>query len=272
MQKQFKFYLSAFLMIFIMSCHTTKMATTTGFSSNALFGYKWFLSDLGDQHIASEFARTPFIEFTNGEAIRFSGNGGCNNIFGSVVLAEGNKMSFSPVGMTKMACPGDNYETNFVQALGTVTHWSIVNAQLILWNDKTIVARFNPRPGEGQALEFLNELSGYWDLNYIAGQNANFKELFPNKIPLLIFSKSASLEVNGNTGCNSFSGRYFINGREISIAQPIAMTMMACPGNGEAVFLDALQKVNTYTISNDILSLMNNENVLLRFSKSPVKQ
>lgn len=272
MQQHVKLSLSALVLFSLLSCHTTKMAATSGFSPDALYGYQWVLADLGDQHITSEFVKTPFIEFKKGDAIRFSGNAGCNNIFGSVLLGDGNKMTFSPIGATKMACPGISVEPAFIQALGTVTNWSIENAQLILWNQKTMVARFNPKAGEGQNTDFLNDLAGYWDLNYIAGQKTAFKDLFPNKIPLLIFSKDDPMMVNGNTGCNSFSGRYFINGTSLSVAQPMAMTMMACPGNGEAVFLNALQKVNKYNITNGTLSLLMGETVLLRFSKSSIQK
>lgn len=256
----------------MMSCQSSKMAATSAipaFSSDQLFSNQWYLTELNNEPVTRGIIKTPFITFEKGEAIRFSGTGGCNNIFGSIELLNGNGIKFSPVGSTKMACPNDQYETKFINMLSGVTNWSISNASLILWNGKKIVARFEGQSTEGSSLKLPEEIIGNWDLSYISGKKIAFKGLFPDKIPLMVFTEGKNDEVNGNAGCNSFLSKILLlNDHGISIAQPLAMTMMACPGEGEKTFLETLSQVNKYEVANDKLTLLQNDIPLMIFVKS----
>jgi len=274
MKKIIPVFISTMCIIFLLSCNSSKMAASTenkNFSSDQLFSYQWYVTELNNEPITRGIVKTPFIVFTKGETIRFSGSGGCNNIFGSVDLMKENSIKFSPVGSTKMACPGEMYETKFIAMLSGVTNWSIQNASLILWNGKNIVARFEGQAIEGTSLVLPKEILGNWDLTYISGKKISIKELFPDKIPLMFFAAGKNDEVNGNAGCNSFLSKILLqkdNG--ISIAQPIAMTMKACPGEGEKTFLATLNNINKYAIANNTLTFFQNDIPLMVFAKSNI--
>jgi len=56
---------------------------------------------------------------------RITGNGGCNAFFGTYSLSAGNKISFSDIGSTKMACPDMDTESLFLQVLSEADNFSL---------------------------------------------------------------------------------------------------------------------------------------------------
>lgn len=113
----------------------------------------------------------------------------------------------------------------------------------------------------------LSQLSGTWELNYISGPRIAFNGLYPGKKPTIKF-EVAEKRVSGNTSCNSFSGVLVADDTTINFTGPMAMTKMACPGEGEATFLEMLKKVGTYSISNDTtLNFMMGDIAIMRFNK-----
>ncbi len=75
------------------------------------------------------------------EEERVYGNTGCNS-FNCKVNIEENKISFSDVIATEMACPGD-LEKNFLSALQTVDNYKIEKLRLFMFegNSKRLVFR-----------------------------------------------------------------------------------------------------------------------------------
>lgn len=64
-------------------------------------------------------------------------------------------------------------------------------------------------------------------------------------------------KVSGNSGCNTFTGTYTLDGEKITISQ-LATTMMACGDIQmalETAFTTAMSKVATWSISGDTLEL-----------------
>ena len=61
-------------------------------------------------------------------------------------------MKFSPLATTKMACVGDNVESKFLEVLGKVNSWAIINNQLLLKNGKVIMAKLNAVKAEAATL------------------------------------------------------------------------------------------------------------------------
>ena len=111
------------------------------------------------------------------------------------------------------------------------------------------------------------QLDGVWILEYISGPRIAFEGLYPNKKPQLVIT-AEDKRISGNTGCNAFSGPLVTEGGKISFDQPMALTKMACPGEGEMVFLETLKKVNAYSISHgNTLNLNMDEIPLMRFVK-----
>jgi YD repeat-containing protein len=65
-----------------------------------------------------------------------------------------------------------------------------------------------------------------------------------------------TFRMEGNNGCNAFSGKYRIQpGQRLSIST-VASTLMACPDpKWPEGFMEALQKVDNYTVSENQLSM-----------------
>jgi heat shock protein HslJ len=76
--------------------------------------------------------------------------------------------------------------------------------------------------------------------------------------------------VEGNGGCNAFSGTYILKNNEISFG-PLVSTKMFCPGiEYENDFFKALSTANHYYIKDDTLSLTGGK--VLRVAKFIGKQ
>lgn len=73
---------------------------------------------------------------------------------------------------------------------------------------------------------------------------------------------------SGNTSCNSFSGILVADDSTINFTAPFIMTKMACPGEGEATFVEVLKKVSRYDITSDsTLNFMMGDIAIMRFSR-----
>ena len=110
-------------------------------------------------------------------------------------------------------------------------------------------------------------LSGTWELNHIEGTGIVFDSLYSGKKPTISFDQ-ATMKAGGQTSCNHFSGPFNIDGNKISFSEPMTMTKMFCPGEGENTFLATLKKVNTWSMSDtNTLVLLQDDHVLMRFVK-----
>ena len=111
------------------------------------------------------------------------------------------------------------------------------------------------------------KLQGTWQLNYITGPRISFEGLYPNEKPTITFDV-ARKRISGNTSCNSFSGPFDTDGAKISFSEPLATTKMACPGEGESIFMQTLKKINTYDVTEGYtLSLISDGVASMRFTK-----
>ena len=112
-----------------------------------------------------------------------------------------------------------------------------------------------------------SKLEGEWILKEMAGIYIPFDSLYPSKKPFIKFDEAKKM-VSGNTSCNNFSGQLLVNGNKIDLSKSIAMTKMACiDGRGEHVFVEALSKVKSWSISNNTLELKQGKNSLMKFKK-----
>jgi len=62
----------------------------------------------------------------NGE---FSGGGGCNSMFGQFKLDGKNRISFSKIAMTEMACAFDNYDQELLEVLNSTQQYLMVDEE-----------------------------------------------------------------------------------------------------------------------------------------------
>ena len=112
-------------------------------------------------------------------------------------------------------------------------------------------------------------LEGTWELNYITGPRIAFGGLYPNQKPTIIFDLKEN-RVSGNASCNRYSGKLNVDGNKISFKDPIAMTKMMCMDiQGEDVYMSTLQKIDSYSISEDgkTLNFIMGDTAMMRFVK-----
>lgn len=111
-------------------------------------------------------------------------------------------------------------------------------------------------------------LEGTWELKYITGPKIAFDGLFPNKKPTIAFDLKEN-KILGNNSCNQYFGALLIDGAKINFKDAkMGMTMMACEGNGDSVYMDTLNKIESYTITDDgkTLNFLLGNVVMMRYT------
>lgn len=63
---------------------------------------------------------------------RVHGNGGCNSYSGTYEISEGNRIRFSQIASTKMACLHHHHEDEFFRILGEVDNYTLQDEILSL--------------------------------------------------------------------------------------------------------------------------------------------
>lgn len=112
-------------------------------------------------------------------------------------------------------------------------------------------------------------LEGTWQLNYITGPRIAFEGLYPDKKPTISFDTKEN-KVSGNNSCNQYFGTLKIDGNKINFKDAkMGMTMMACPGTGENVYMKTLEQIDSYSISDDgkTLNFIMGDIAMMRFIK-----
>lgn len=115
----------------------------------------------------------------------------------------------------------------------------------------------------------VSKLDGNWELNYITGPRITFDGLYPNKKPTINFDSKEN-RVSGNNSCNSYTGKLVVTGNKIDFTQPMAVTKMMCIDNqGEQVYMNTLQKITSYDITDDgkTLNFISGDIAMMRFTK-----
>ncbi|HSD08388.1 META domain-containing protein [Flavobacterium sp.] len=113
-----------------------------------------------------------------------------------------------------------------------------------------------------------SSLEGAWELNYITGPKIVFDGLYPNKKPTIVFDV-VNKKVSGNNSCNQYFGALIVNGKNIDFKDAkMGMTMMACEGTGHTLYMETLQKIETYSITDEgkTLNFLIGNVVMMRFT------
>lgn len=106
-----------------------------------LTGNKWVLENLDGKKVEwKEGEKEVFIQF-DGEKKRVSGMAGCNRFFGEYEL-DGQKLKFSKMGATRMACPDLEKEAEFFKMLEATDNYAIKDHQLSLMQKNKVLAVF----------------------------------------------------------------------------------------------------------------------------------
>ena len=111
---------------------------------NPLFVNNWVLSELNGTPVqTSNTDKDASVKFSLAD-MRVSGTGGCNRFNGSFT-AKGKDLSFGPLATTKMMCPDIKFEDAFYNALGKVKEYEITGNELLLKDNKNVLAKLTAR-------------------------------------------------------------------------------------------------------------------------------
>lgn len=132
MKKYFKTISLLSLSIVLFSCNATKKVKAE--KNSEITEKYWKLIEIREQKVTAEnFAsKEPHLILKVADN-KVNGNGGCNSFFGTYTLqADSNRISFSQIGSTRMACLKPTVESDFFNALETVDNYTVKNDTLQL--------------------------------------------------------------------------------------------------------------------------------------------
>lgn len=243
--------------ILMASCSSTRVPANM--SEPSLF-QKWDLISLRGENVTARDHKSIFIEFSD-STNKASGSGPCNRFFSTFTRNDHN-LKLSSIGSTKMACINNEYnrlELSFFECLQKTDSYAFEDGKLLLKADGKTLAEFeshNPTP---------DTLSGKWELFYISGRKIAFQGLYPDARPTLTFT-AGSNDISGFTSCNSMSAKYVAK-KGKPLFKPGVMTLMACPGEGEQVFMETFKKIDDFNVKDDTLTLFVKSIPMMKFKK-----
>ena len=246
---------ACFLLIGIISVGSIAVSA----KSNRLEGKRWIPVEMNGKKINETRA---FLEFDTA-AERFSGNAGCNRMFGGYT-AKGSTINFKATGTTRMHCgPVVAAEQEFLAALDRVNRYRVKGDRLDLIAGKKTVIKFVVGANRGPQDEATLE-NRKWILEAIGDAKVGKLE----ETPFLSFDAEKK-SAGGNTSCNAFGGSYETSaGVKIRIFDTFS-TMRACIEDDrmdiERGFLSGLREADRYKITKDKLKLFKDSKLLLTF-------
>jgi heat shock protein HslJ len=254
MQK--KFAIIAVMALTVISCNTTKKAGGNNMqdqtSASQIANTTWELIKLEGTNIEQSNEKGKKIQFTLNSADQMVfGNSGCNSFNGSYQLDDGNRIKFSKIASTRMACPeSDINEQEVLDVFNQADNYTIDRDKLMLNVGKraplAVFKRLNP---EEKIVE------KYWKLKTLEGQAVKMADNQEKEVFFML--KSNENRLKGFAGCNTFTGNYTLeDGQRISFSK-VATTLKACPDVdvNEAEFLKVFELADNYTINEDTLML-----------------
>ena len=252
------------LAIILFSLTMTALAQR-GQDIHAIQGVDWGLIEANGRRVQ----RSPAYINVDRRTSRLSGNTGCNEMFGNVVV-RGDRINFTSLGSTRRACrpeAGGLPEATLVRLLERVVRYQIgTNQQLRLIDRRGVtVLKFRPtRHENGGDAGTQRRLENHrWVLESIG----NRRTFAPIRGVFINFDREKR-GVGGDTGCNVFGGSYTADRDTIRITD-VMSTMRACEeGNKMQVerdLLDGMRRADRYRLDDDRLFLYQGTHLLLTF-------
>ena len=243
------------ILLTTIACNTSKKTqepadnVVTNFSDKELITKeKWILTELEGQEITGN--KDNHVYFTlNANENRIQGFSGCNTFMGEYNLNENNRISFSKLASTRMACFDTPVAENEVLKVFEL-------ADNYSFKDNLLMLNIGKRSPLAVFRKAAPEVTGkYWKLKTLEGQEVKMSEDQEREIYFIL--EANTNRIKGFAGCNTFNGSYTLEeGKRIGFSQ-IATTLKACsdlPVN-ESEFLKVFELANNYTINGDTLSL-----------------
>lgn len=106
-----------------------------------LYGNVWKLDKLNGSVVTKPVAGSDVTFGIVAGLNNIAGSGSCNQYFGSAKIS-GNKISFSDIGSTKMACDDMNLEIAYFQKLKEVDSFGVSTGRLIFYSGGKAILEF----------------------------------------------------------------------------------------------------------------------------------
>jgi len=247
----------ALITISALGCNTTKTTSETtgnvntdGLDQESVILEKWTLIKLEGKDVSNIEGDSANIYFTlkQGEN-KVNGFAGCNTFMGNYKLEQGNRIKFSEIATTRMACPNSAIdETEVLKVFELADNYTITGDTLML--------NIGKRAPLAVFIKSVTQITEkYWKLKTLEGQKI---EMAVNQEKETYFMlKTEGNRIKGFAGCNNFSGRFTLEkGNRIRFSQ-MASTMKACPDVevNEPEFLKVFELADNYTLNGDTLTL-----------------
>lgn len=230
---------------------TTETPPASTFPVQELGGtsWKWTTSQFSDGKTNTPSDPNQYLLTFNAEGT-VSIKADCNQV-GGTYTTEGNQLTITVGPSTLVACPEGSLGDEYVRQLGLVSSYFLKDGNLILeFRFDSGSMTFAPSATTGLA-------GTKWDVISVNNGNNGVVSVITGTTLTLAFGKDGG--VNGNAGCNSFTGTYTSENNGLNIG-PLASTQKLCSEpagvmDQEAQYLAALQKAATYQIAGDVLTI-----------------
>jgi heat shock protein HslJ len=230
---------------------------------------QWLLVELNGRAVTST---TAYFE-TEANRTRFTGDTGCNRMFGDLTVTN-DRIAFKKIGTSRKACrpqAGQPRESDILAAMRAAVRYTLAGNDLTIFDRRgRRVLRFRrmvkmpPEPApdappQGNAtLEtrkwMLEKIHSRPQLRQLSGAFISFG--------------NRDNSAGGNSGCNVFGGEYSATRTTIAI-RDIVSTMIACTEGDkmdvEREFLGGLRSADRYEIREGGLYLYRGGTLLLTF-------
>jgi len=252
---KFKIATLALIATVIMGCKSDKTTENEASQGDTvdITNTQWTLVTLEGNDLESAEQNGQIIHFTlHSEGNNVSGYAGCNRFTGKYSLDGDNRITFSALGTTRMACPNSTIdERNVLSVLEMTDNYTVDGDQLMLNKAKSApLAVFSKSELDSKPITQIK-----WRLKSFEGKEIAKAENEEEDIYFML--NAVENRVEGFAGCNTISGSYTLNrGNKISF-NGVAVTLKACPDMtfNEAEFLKVFEMADNYTINGDELNL-----------------
>lgn len=144
-------YVASLAILMFVACTPTQknqsMDTKNNTSENTLEGTYWVLTELNGQPVTSKDGEKPSYIYFNAEKKRVGVSGGCNVMGGGYELLPGNRIKFSQMMSTMMACPDMTTEEGLRKMTELVDNYAILDGNLSFAKARMApAARFKAMP------------------------------------------------------------------------------------------------------------------------------
>jgi heat shock protein HslJ len=147
------FFSSLIAVLGLASCNTPSKAADGTKNPKAemtteLLGTYWKVVEINGQAVTNPPANQKEAHIIlNKEGNRLQGSGGCNSLMGSFEVMEGNRIKFTGVASTMMACPDMAIESELGKAIEMADNYAINGKYLMLHKAKMApLVKFEAKP------------------------------------------------------------------------------------------------------------------------------